>query len=826
MNLKIEEGKLYYEVFADKYGLIKKSRLGFEFKNQLPLDDSLCIEKVEDTSVNEIWKPVCGTDSAIVNQYNEASIYLKENGKEKRSIIFIMRAYNDGVAFRFKFPENKTNDSLYITAENTEFNFAGNDSAWWIPSNEFAYESLYRKTPLSNIQDANTPLLIQCKYQYQIVLHEAALLDYSEMTLRKNSNDSTSFISALWSEPNGVCAAIKTPFSTPWRCFIMARNPGEILTSHLIQNLNEPSKIKDVSWIKPIKFIGIWWRMHTGKYTWSYGPNHGATTERIKKYIDFAAAHHIQGVLAEGWNQGWETWVPGKEMIQNFCKAYPDFNLEEVMQYARQKNVIFISHHETGGNIPVYEKQMDSAFALCQRLNIHYLKTGYAGTIVPDGHHHHGQFMVQHFQKVVEMAAKYHICLDVHESIKPTGLDRTWPNLLTQEGGRGNEWNATYRATPPNHCAILPFTRFVAGPFDYTPCIFNINHSPEASKRLYCTLSYQLAQLVVFYSPMMMASDMIENYENQPAFHFVEEVPCSWDATVVCNANPGHYVTVARKSKDYWFTGTIVDEQCYLLKIPLSFLDKGKKYVAEIFCDSSETNWETNPQMIEIGLYMVSSNDTVYAAVSKAGGHCMIIKPMNNTDNYHAGNIAVYNQSARSKMSAFKTIKTYGNFSTAHLARGKNVSLKNSYSSQYAAAGKNAITDGLRGAYNYSAGGWQGFEGTDVDATIDLQKQTSVSKISVGFLQSVNDWIFYPQKIEFYISNDGVAYEKVGESTYKTSASERSANKTSIYDFSVVVNKKVAKFIRIKATNIKTCPPWHPGNGKKAWLFCDEIIVE
>lgn len=820
-----EKGNLFYEVYSDNNCIIKKSGLGFEFKNRTPLHDNLSIAKVEKKSVNESWKPVCGTDSVIANHYNEVAVFIKENGKEDCSMIFIMRAYNDGVAFRYKFPKNKSSDSLYITAENTEFNFANNDSAWWIPSNEFAYESLYRKTLLSSIQDANTPLLIQSKNHYQILLHEAALLDYSEMTLRKTDVDSASFISSLWPEPDSICARASTPFVTPWRCLIIARNPKDIIESHLIQNLNEPAKIKDISWIKPMKFIGIWWGMHIGKHTWYYGPQHGATTERMKKYIDFAAAHHIQGVLAEGWNQGWETWVPGKEMIQNFCKAYPDFDMEEIIHYAHKKNVEFISHHETGGNIPVYEKQMDSAFALCQTLGIHYLKTGYAGTIIPKGYPHHGQYMVRHFQKVVETAAKYQICVDVHECIKPTGLDRTWPNLLTQEGGRGNEWNATYKATPPYHCTILPFTRFVAGPFDYTPCIFNVNHSPESNKRLYCTLSYQLAQWIVFYSPMMMASDMIENYEDQPAFKFIEEAPCTWDATKVIHANPGHFITIARKSNECWYTGTIVNEQSYLLKIPLSFLDKGKKYLAEIYSDSEITNWETNPQSIEINSYEVWSKDTIYAAVSKAGGHCMIIKPMNNANSNVIKKVSDYNKHAFHKMEAFSKIKTFGNFSVEHLALKKDVVLKNSYSNQYPASGKNALIDGVRGTYNYSAGGWQGYEGVDIDASIDLQRQMSVSKISAGFLQAVNDWIFYPKEVEFFISTDGKNYEKVSDLFYSIKPTDASNNNIFIKDFSVSLTKKNVRYIHIIATNIRTCPDWHPGKGKKAWLFCDEIIV-
>jgi alpha-glucosidase len=826
INFTIVNGKPYYEVIAENQIIIKRSGFGFEFKNQPSLNDSFKIESIEKHSFDETWKPVCGIDSIIRNSYNEAIISLRETARKNRILKFTIRAYNDGIAFRYEFPENKLNDSLLITKENTEFNFPANDSAWWIPSNEFAYESLYRNTTLSQIQDANTPITIQTKSGFYLALHEAALLDYSEMILKKNRGDSLSFISSLWPEPDGVSARVKTPFKTPWRCLIIAKNPGDLVQSHLIQNLNEPCKIKDISWIKPLKFIGIWWGMHLKKYTWHDGPDHGATTYRIKEYIDFAAAHNIEGVLAEGWNQGWETWASGVKPVQDFCKAYPDFDLEEVVRYAKEKNVEFISHHETGGNIPEYEKQMDSAFALCQKLGIHYLKTGYAGPILPEGYHHHGQYMVRHFQKVVETAAKYHISLDVHESIKPTGLDRTWPNLLTQEGARGNEWNATYKATPPYHSVILPFTRFLAGPFDYTPGIFKITPTPESNKRLYCTLSYQLAQFVVFYSPMMMVSDLIENYENQPAFKFIEEVPCTWNATKVTAAKLGDYVSIARKSKDKWFIGTIADENCHLVKIPLSFLEKGKIYTAEIFSDSITTNWETNPQAIEIRKYSVSQTDTIYAAISKAGGHCVIIKPDNDKTSRLILEISRYNKAASEKMKVFNIIKTYGDLHISHLAEKSPVSLVNQYSSLYPASGKNALTDGIRGTYNFSAGGWQGFEGVDMEATIDLKQLIKIQKISVSFLNSISDWIFFPKKVEFFVSEDGKSFVKIGESAYKTNNSLVNKEMIEIHDFAYQLTSKKVRYIRIKANSIRTCPEWHPGKGKKAWLFCDEIIVE
>jgi hypothetical protein len=825
-KISTENGIPYYEIYSDKIKLFKKADFSFTFKDLPPFDDSLSITDVENKYIDETWIPVAGTSDSVRNNYNETSITFKEKNKLSRKLIFVVRAYNDGVAFRYIFPENGKYDSLFITAENTHFSFAADDSAWWIPSNEFAYESLYRNSPLSEIADANTPLTIETSSGLFLSIHEASLLDYSEMTLKRTTNDSLTFVSSLWPEPDGVCARVKLPFKTPWRMLMICRKPGDLIESHLLQNLNEPCQIKDVSWIKPMKFIGIWWGMHIGKYTWYNGPDHGATTERMKKYIDFAAAHNIEGVIAEGWNKGWDTWASGVKPVQDFSEAYPDFDLQEVVRYAKEKNIEFISHHETGGNIPEYEEQMDEAFALCQKLGIKYLKTGYAGPIIPEGYHHHGQYMVRHFQKVVETAAKYHISLDVHESIKPTGLDRTWPNLLTQEGARGNEWNATYKATPPYHQTILPFTRFLAGPYDYTPGIFHIIHSPDKNKRLYCTLSNQIALFVVFYSPMMMVSDMIENYENKPAFTFIEKVPCSWNETRVIDASLGDYVTVARRKNNNWFIGSVVDENAYLIKIPMSFLKKETIYVATIYGDSITTDWEKNPEAIEIGRFLVTREDTIYAAISKAGGHSVILAPADNKEISSLPYITAYNKSSGEKIKVFQKLKTYGNMLVEHLARNKVVVLKNTFSKLYPASGNNALTDGTRGGLNYSSGNWQGFEGTNLEATIDLQKEINIKKIAAGFLCSVNDWIFYPEKVEFFTSIDGKDYKKAGEQVFSTTKFTAMKNLIEIKDFSEIISPIIVRYLKVKAFSIGNCPDWHQGKGKKAWMFCDEIMVE
>jgi alpha-glucosidase len=823
INIGIAEGKAFYNITADGNSIINKSVMGFDFKDLPSLGDSLEITNTTNLSRDESWKPVCGTSSEIRNHYNETSVSFTEIAGLKRSFTVVARAYNDGVAFRYEFPVQK-HDSLFITAENTCFNFPDNDTAWWIPSDEFAYESLYRKTPLSQIHDANTPFTIQTKSGYFISLHEAALLDYSEYWLKKNPKDSMSFSSSLWPEPDGVCARVKLPFKTPWRCLMIGRKPGDLLESHLIQNLNEASALNDVSWIKPSKFIGIWWGMQTGEYSWKAGPNHGATTARMMQYIDFAKQHHIGAVLAEGWNKGWETWNPSVVPMQDFCTAYPDFDLKKVVEYAKDNHIEFMSHHETGGNIPEYERQIDSAFALCQRLGIKMLKTGYAGSIIPKGFHHHGQFMVRHFQRVVALAAKYHIMLDVHESIKPTGLDRSWPNLMTQEAVRGNEWNGGYKATPAYHAAILPFTRQLAGPFDYTPGIFHINHTPELNKRLYSTLTYQLAMFVVFYSPLMMVSDKIENYENKAAFKFIEDVAVSWDESHVVDAVLGKYVSIVRRSGDQWFIGSLCDENAHKINIPLSFLNKDQQYIATIYGDAINTDWEKNPEAVEIADYVVCSKDTIYAALSKAGGHCVSIRPAASADLKNKAALKLYNSKAEAKIQAFNKLKTYGDERISHLALNKPLTLLTAYSDRYPASGKNALTDGRRGLVNYSLGNWQGYEGVNMDACIDLGKMTGIHQISCGFLSNPDSWIFLPLQLDFYTSADGINFDHIGKLS-NTMENASAMNIIRIKNFTLDFAPLNVRYVRVKTTTIIHCPAWHYGKGGKAWLFCDEIVV-
>ena len=821
MIFGLENGFPYYQVFSDEELLIDKSSLGFEFKNAPEFKGNFQLISNETKEFKEIWKPVVGTSSEILNHYNESVFLLKEREGQKRELIFTLRVYNDGFAFRYTIPGN--GEELEIINENTMFRFAQNDSAWWIPSDEFAYESLYKKSILSEIIEAATPLTIEKENGKLLCIHEAALYDYSEMFLENAGQNTPDFFVGLWPEPDSVAAKIKTPFSTPWRSVIIANSPAELYESNLIQNLNEVCKIKDVSWIKPIKFVGIWWALHLGEQTWELGEKHGATTQNTKLYIDFAKKHKIDAVISEGWNVGWETWAKENVLAkQDFCTPYPDFDLEEVVKYAKSNNIEFISHHETGGNIADYEKQLDSALSLCNKLDIHYLKTGYAGEIIPKGYPAHGQFMVNHYQKVVELAAKYKICLNVHESIKPTGIDRTWPNLLTQEAVRGNEWNATYRATPPYHATILPFTRLIAGPFDYTPGIFKINHSPNENKRLYCTRTYQMAMYVVFYSPMMMLADKIENYENQTGLKFIEDIPCSWDKTKLIDAKLGEYIAVARKKNKNWFTGIITNQDSRFLQIPLNFLEDEKFYLAEIYCDDFDTDWEKNPDKLELGYYLVTSKDTVLAALSKAGGHCMILREIEEMNNSLLS-IEKYNAKSKDKIKIFEKQNTYAQVVTKNLAMQGELSLSQAFSEKYPASGKNALIDGLIGSYNLNEN-WQGFEGEDLEIILDLRKINKIKSIKISFLNSPKSWIFSPKSVEFLISLDGKNYISQNIVRLKN-PDEKEADITDIQEVEIENLDLELRYLKIKIEAQKFCPNWHIGKGKKAWLFCDEIIV-
>jgi alpha-glucosidase len=622
----IEKGCVYYNVLKDERTILDKSLLGFKFRNIPALDAGFVIESSESDSVNQNWEQVWGEKRFIRNNYNELIVHLKQMDTLQRSLDLIFRVFNDGIGFRYGFPRQNNLDSLIISDEETEFNMTAMHNAWWIPvhSENSFYESLYRHTPLNKIDTANTPITIETKDGPYIAIHEANLTDYASMTLLRM--DSTRFKCDLVPWSNGDKVYGKTPFLTPWRTLIIAEKPGDLITSYLMLNLNEPCRISDITWIKPEKFIGIWWGMHQGIYTWNMGPKHGATTENTIRYIDFASENSIKGVLVEGWNRGWE-----HNEVQNYLKPSPDFDIDSLCLYAKSKGVTIIGHNETYGNAHNYEIQIDSAYEMYQRLGIDVVKTGYVGKFLDGKEWHDGQFGVRHYRKVIEIAEKYRIMIDNHEPVKPTGLSRTYPNLMTQEGARGQEFDAWSPdgGNPPSHTTVIPFTRMLAGPMDFTFGTFNFENKRNSKTRVQTTLAKQLALYVVIYSPLQMASDLPENYVGNKAFKFIEDVPCDWEDTKVLNADIGNYVTIARKDRNSgnWYIGGITNENCRTLSLSLLFLDPGKKYTAEIYADGDDADWKTNPTSVKISTLKVNANSVLEMKLAAGGGFAVRLVP-------------------------------------------------------------------------------------------------------------------------------------------------------------------------------------------------------
>ncbi len=631
----LNHGEPYYMVYYRDEEVLNWSPLGFILKGNDSLVRNFVITGSETASANETWKPVWGQFSSYTNNYNQLTVSLQEKEKPNRKIDIIFRAYDDGIAFRYEFPEQETLKDVEIQSEETAFRINTDGTAWWEKADWDSYEHLYNTTPVSAIDSANVPVTIELNNGVFISIHEANLTDYAGMTLIRDKKEELKLNCNLVPWPDGIKVKTKTPFCTPWRTVQVADSAGKLIESGLILNLNEPNKLTDVSWIKPTKFVGIWWGMHLGVYTWSAGNRHGATTERAKQYINFAADHNIGAVLVEGWNTGWESWFKGDNF--DFITPYPDYNLKEVADYAKEKGIALIGHDETGGQVPLFEKYIDTAFALYQSLGIHAVKTGYAGKIRPEGQHHHGQWMVNHYRMVVEKAASHKIMVDAHEPIEPTGIERTWPNMMTREGSRGMEYNAWSDGNPPEHTTILPFTRILAGPMDYTPGIFDIKcenykkirekYAPDnADKHVHTTLAKQLALYVVLFSPMQMAADMIENYKDQPAFEFIEKVPVSWDETKVLNAKIGDYVTIARKNGENWYIGGITDENARKLSLHFDFLNPDKKYTIKIFEDGENADYETNPLPIKIYSKEIANTDELELSLARGGGFAAIIE--------------------------------------------------------------------------------------------------------------------------------------------------------------------------------------------------------
>src|SRR6184192_399461 len=562
VTVAIHDGALAYSVDRDGRAVLLPSRLGFAFQGAPPLGDGLRMVDTSRSTVDETWTQPWGEVARVRDRHNELRVSVAEAASPGRRFVVVFRVFNDGVGFRYELPAQPGLGEFAISDELTEFTLADDARAWWIPSNRPRLdrsEMLFSSSAVSVLDSVQTPLTMETRDgRTFIVIHEADLVDYARMNLRGPRMENRTLHADLAPWADGIKVRGHTPFVTPWRTIQLADRAADLSPSVLGLNLNPPNVLSDVSWIKPMKYVGIWWGMHINTMTWSSGPKHGATTANTKRYIDFAAANGIGGVLVEGWNVGWDgDWIKNANAF-SFTQAYPDYNLPELANYAREKGVKLIIHNETSGGIENYERQLDSAFALYHSLGLDAVKTGYVMDLTSEGHSHWGQYMVQHYRNVIETAAKYGIMLDVHEPVHDTGERRTYPNMMSREGARGQEYNAWggEGGNPPEHETILFFTRLLDGPMDFTPGIFDILRTKTGpartneDARVRTTIAKQLALYVVIYSPLQMAADLPENYVNQPAFQFIKDVAVDWDTSRVIDGKIGDYVVVARKQKN------------------------------------------------------------------------------------------------------------------------------------------------------------------------------------------------------------------------------------------------------------------------------------
>ena len=625
-TVKLKLGSLTYSVKKDGKVVLRDSGLGINLQGEQPLKQGLMIVRIQENRKDEAWQTIVGEQRIIHNKYNEVAFYLNETTENGRIFTVRFRIFDDGVAFRYEIPPQNRFQRLIISDELTEFNVDANSNAWRIPAYQpDRYEYNYEKRPVYALASSvHTPLTIETPLGHYISIHEAALINYGSMTIKLNGlNRLQTDITPL---SDGMRAYVDLPFNTPWRVIMIGDSPIELITNRMVLNLNEPPK-QDFSWVKPLKFIGIWWAMFVGEWTWAPGERHGATTEHAKEYIDAAKRLDIDGVLMEGWNDGWEgDWLQNGAST-NFIKPVADLNLEEVTKYAKDRGISIVGHNETVGFIDNYERQMEDTYKYYNSIGINYVKTGYAGsmmTIQGRKEFHHSQAGVRHYQKSIELAAKYHICLDIHEPIKGTGLERTWPNVLTREGARGQEYEGG--ALSPSHATIIPFTRLLAGGMDYTSGIFDVTN---VAKRLASTLARQLAYYVTIYSGMQMAADRPRFYEeiNPAAYEFIRNVPVSWEYTVPLLGKIGEYYVVARRDRNSedWYIGGVTNEEAHRVRLNLDFLDEETNYTAEIYRDSDTAHYRDHQLGITIETRKITKADYLDIWMAPGGGFAVRI---------------------------------------------------------------------------------------------------------------------------------------------------------------------------------------------------------
>jgi predicted transcriptional regulator YdeE len=658
-----DNGDLVYSISYKGKTVVAASGLGFKLKVPAVSLIKFTLVAADSSLFDETWKPVWGEQSSIRNNYKQLVLKLSDRSGSGILVSISFRVFNDGVGFRYEFPQQDKLNHFVIADELTQFAVSGDHKAFWIPGDYDTNEYAYYTTNLSGIDATGggkaqeisaktffeknavqTPLMMKSNDGLYINIHEAALVNYPAMNLVIDKSSFT-FNAHLVPDAVGNKAYLQTPAVTPWRTIIVSDKATEVLASRLILNLNEPSVIADPSWIKPQKMAGVWWEMHVGKSSWDYSGSqvgsqqatkvpHGANTANVKRYIDFAAKNGIDGVLVEGWNTGWEDWFgQWKEDVFDFVTPYPDFNVNELSAYAKSKGIKIIMHHETSASVTNYERWMDTAYRFMKKYGYDAVKTGYVGRIIPRGEHHDGQWMIRHYERVAKKTADYHIMVDMHEPVRPTGLQRTYPNWLACEAARGNEFNAWSVGNMPDHETILPFTRLMGGPMDYTPGIFKIKmsyYNPDKKEQVHTTLTKQLALYITMYSPLQMAADLPENYEaHMDAFQFIKDVAVDWDITKILDAEPGDYIIIARKAKgkDSWFMGAITDEMARNFTTSLEFLDAGKKYTVTVYRDGDKADWKDNPEEYVIEKFIVDAKTKLRLKLAPGGGTAVSLMP-------------------------------------------------------------------------------------------------------------------------------------------------------------------------------------------------------